>query len=227
LNTYLIDELIQAFNLGRIIKSPAVFDMDRLKWVNSQHLKNVTQSDLEIMVKNILETADPPILSPSSDTSNDMLKRVISLVTKISQSSSMELVTDARKELLAVLSYPLEETMTNDPHVSEILDDSYDTVVNALLRDFDSGVLPTGSEENFSELWKAYMKSLGKELGRKGKRLFHPVRLALTGAMSGPDVGEQLQLLSACNGVLSDAITITTIGERIKKLKSTFVKDTV
>lgn len=32
---------------------------------------------------------------------------------------------------------------------------------------------------------------------RKGKRLFHPIRLALTGSMSGPDIGEQLLLLEA------------------------------
>jgi glutamyl-tRNA synthetase len=30
----------------------------------------------------------------------------------------------------------------------------------------------------------------------KGKALFQPLRLALTGRMSGPDVGEQLQILS-------------------------------
>lgn len=37
----------------------------------------------------------------------------------------------------------------------------------------------------------------GKALTRKGKRLFHPIRLALTGSMSGPDIGEQLGLLAA------------------------------
>lgn len=34
-------------------------------------------------------------------------------------------------------------------------------------------------------------------MARKGKRLFHPIRLALTGSMSGPDIGEQLLLLEA------------------------------
>lgn len=39
------------------------------------------------------------------------------------------------------------------------------------------------------------LKATGKKLERKGKRLFHPIRLALTGSMSGPDIGEQLDLL--------------------------------
>lgn len=40
-------------------------------------------------------------------------------------------------------------------------------------------------------------QATGKTLTRKGKRLFHPLRLALTGNMSGPDIGGQLALLEA------------------------------
>jgi glutamyl-tRNA synthetase len=40
------------------------------------------------------------------------------------------------------------------------------------------------------------MKSVAKEMNVKGKRLFHPVRLALTGKMSGQDVTKQLSLLA-------------------------------
>ena len=32
-------ELIAAFDLNRIVKSSAIFDMDKLKWINSQHLR--------------------------------------------------------------------------------------------------------------------------------------------------------------------------------------------
>lgn len=46
----------------------------------------------------------------------------------------------------------------------------------------------------------------GKALTRKGKRLFHPIRLALTGSMSGPDIGGQLALLQAGKSPLYGAI---------------------
>lgn len=39
------------------------------------------------------------------------------------------------------------------------------------------------------------LQTTGKTLARKGKRLFHPIRLALTGSMSGPDIPLQLDLL--------------------------------
>jgi glutamyl-tRNA synthetase len=41
------------------------------------------------------------------------------------------------------------------------------------------------------------MKAFGKSLGRKGKQLFMPVRLAMTGRLSGPDIPKQLRLLAA------------------------------
>jgi len=40
------------------------------------------------------------------------------------------------------------------------------------------------------------VKQLGKELGRKGKKLFMPLRLAMTGRGFGPDVPAQLRLLA-------------------------------
>eukprot|EP01035_Chromulina_nebulosa_P031108 gene31108-41442_t len=36
---YSPQELISAFDLNRIVKSSAIFDMDKLKWINSQHLR--------------------------------------------------------------------------------------------------------------------------------------------------------------------------------------------
>ena len=41
---------------------------------------------------------------------------------------------------------------------------------------------------------------IGVKLNLKGKALFHPARLALTGRMSGPDIGDQIQLLKASEG---------------------------
>jgi glutamyl/glutaminyl-tRNA synthetase len=42
---------------------------------------------------------------------------------------------------------------------------------------------------------KKWIKGVGKALDCKGKRLFMPIRIALTGQMAGPDVGELLQAL--------------------------------
>ena len=81
-------------------------------------------------------------------------------------------------------------------------------------------VIVLGSEDNFTELWKAYMKEVGKTLGLKGKGLFHPVRLALTGRMSGPDVGDQLVLIHSAASVLNPSFPYVPLMERINYLKT-------
>jgi methionine--tRNA ligase beta chain len=72
--------------------------------------------------------------------------------------------------------------------------------------------------------YQKYMKALAKEKGVKGKNLFHPVRLALTGEMSGQDVTKQLSLLSmavAENSVIdSEKAGVVSFVERMERLKS-------
>jgi len=49
------DELIEAFDVDRVVKSPSIFDMDKLNWINSQHLKMKTVEELKDLVAEQLE----------------------------------------------------------------------------------------------------------------------------------------------------------------------------
>ena len=100
-------------------------------------------------------------------------------------------------------------------------------MLDRLLADAAAGALPTGAEDNFSELWKPYMKALAKELALKGKDLFHPVRLCLTGRMSGPDVGDQLRLLALAgqSGAVLPAYPLTSLSDRLAALSAFSIAD--
>lgn len=64
----------------------------------------------------------------------------------------------------------------------------------------ERGEMPTGAEPDFDGKWKEWTKALGAATGRKGKKLFMPLRLALTGALAGPDVGATVQMLAMADG---------------------------
>ena len=231
---YSPEELIAAFDMSRIIKSAAVFDMDKLKWINGQHLRALKPERIEELVAEALVKSDKgegegvaePVLAATIDRSNPQAAKFLAVASKISQ-RDMELVVDARRLVGACLRYDLEETLRSDPHVLEVLEasEAFDAIVKRLVADFDSGALPSGGEENLAELWKAYMKTLGAELGLKGKALFHPVRLALTGRMSGPEINDQLQLVALAQGVVSPTVPRVGIEERVAKLRSLSVAD--
>jgi glutamyl/glutaminyl-tRNA synthetase len=96
-------------------------------------------------------------------------------------------------------------------------------ILSALIGDYNAGSFPAVLNDTFQADFKTYIKSMGKEFTLKGKELFMPVRLALTGRTSGPDIGEQLKLVG-----LSTAAGVTTgvvgLEERIKVLSEINVK---
>ena len=67
---------------------------------------------------------------------------------------------------------------------------------------------------------QAWIKSLGKAQGRKGKRLFMPLRIALTGNMHGPDVGEILALLAAEDGDVAAPGALVPLPQRMERLRA-------
>ena len=62
------------------------------------------------------------------------------------------------------------------------------TVTNAA-----AALLPAGDLK--SEIWSAWTKSISAETGVKGKGLFMPIRLALTGRETGPEIAPLLAVM--------------------------------
>jgi glutamyl-tRNA synthetase len=83
---------------------------------------------------------------------------------------------------------------------------------------YDSGDLEKVISEG-NDAFKGWAKALGKEQTRKGKRLFMPLRIALTGSMQGPEVGEILHLLSLEDGDVADTSAYVPLPARMQMLR--------
>ena len=225
---YSPEELIAAFDLNRVIKSAAVFDMDKLRWINGQHLRAIPKGEIEKLVGETLKGGEIPLLDSTTENNGNEEKtnKFIVKAAGVAQ-KDMELVIDARRLIGNCLTFNMEDTIESDPHVLDVLSENEicEKVFSTLLKDYDAGTLPSGSEEAFSDVWKAYMKTLGKELELKGKPLFHTVRLALTGRMSGPDVGDQLNLLHLADGVVGTSVPLTNLKSRMEYLRTFSVSE--
>ncbi|CDF38648.1 Glutamyl-tRNA Synthetase, chloroplast [Chondrus crispus] len=187
---YTVEELIEVFDIHRITKSPAMFDGDKLRYINGQHLRALPSKELEDLV--LAEWKLSGVFNDTLEADSPLAQAAVALVR-----GSLELVNDANEEMQKAFAYPLDETLASgeaDELIGE--DGGFNEVASAALRAYDAGELPIGDDgEEHKGKWKKWVKAVGKEYGRKGKRLFHPLRLALTGKMSGPDVGEILQIL--------------------------------
>lgn len=195
-------ELVSKFGVERINKSPAVFDVVKLNWMNGQHIRLMPQDDQVAMVGAVLVKEG---LAASVDS--PFTAKAVELCA-----NGIELVQAASSEVRAILEYPLKENV-EDEKMKKILDDDFGEIADAVVAGFESGDLAAAVAKGE---FKGWINGVGKGLNRKGKRLFMPVRVALTGRMQGPDVGEVLGLLVA-EGAPASAVLLA---ERIEALKA-------
>jgi glutamyl-tRNA synthetase len=203
-----LDELVDAFSLERITKSPAVFDKAKLGWVNGQHLRALPPAEACALL-GAAWASDGLVSAPSGA----WVERAAALLAP-----SCELVADGVTQLRACLAYPLADG-ARDEAAAAVLADGFPDVAAYVLTSADSGALATAVAGG-ADGWKAYVKDAGKALGRKGKGLFMPLRLALTGCLHGPDIGEQLGLVETAAGNVAAADAVIPLPQRMTALRA-------
>jgi glutamyl-tRNA synthetase len=129
-------------------------------------------------------------------------------------------VADCEREMIGALTYPLPNTIASDEAASLVAEGGgFREISELVLGAYDDGSLPVGQHgDEHTAKWKAWVKGVGKQTGRKGKALFHPLRLALTGKMSGPDVGAILEVMSLAEKSYA-APTLVPLKRRIEVLR--------
>lgn len=218
------EQLISKFTLKRITKSAAVFDKNKLRWMNGQHLRALPEAELAAACTS--SWVESGLMAAATDAASSPLVSAAVALFK----TSLELVTDADSELRKVLSFPLEETLANaaaaegdenrNAAAAAVLADNFAEIASAVVSAYDSGELAQAVSS--PEGYKSWVKALGKAQERKGKRLFMPLRLALTGATAGAEVGDQLALLSLAekDGAITESSAVVPLAQRVEKLRS-------
>mmetsp|Transcript_38066 Transcript_38066/g.42911 ORF Transcript_38066/g.42911 Transcript_38066/m.42911 type:complete len:887 (-) Transcript_38066:110-2770(-) len=240
------DELIDAFELRRVVKSPSVFDMEKLRWVNQQHMKMLSLEELVELVKDQFVIEGMLI---EGATATDLALVNMAFATTTLGRERMQTTKDAVSNAKNVLGYALPATFDeqNDTEAKSMIKQGhFYNLAQRILKEYDAGEFPLpnvndpmetfqnaiganlekkdGVPCEFTKSYQAHMKKIAKEVGVKGKCLFHPVRLALTGEMSGQDVTKQLSLLTLATEkdsvIDSKKVSIVPLTERIERLRA-------
>ncbi|KAK6118702.1 hypothetical protein DH2020_047559 [Rehmannia glutinosa] len=106
------------------------------------------------------------------------------------------------------------------PESKPVLEDKLSEVAASLLIAYDRGEFNSALEEGNAG-WQKWVKSFGKSLKRKGKSLFMPLRVLLTGKLHGPDMGAGLLLVFKAGkcGEVAPQSGLVTLDERFKILR--------
>lgn len=171
------EELVEAFSLDRVSKSGAIFDTEKLAWMNGHYIKHADVDRLTEMVVPHLQQAN----LIGEDFDREWVGKLVSLYQE-QLSYAAELPQLAQQFFSDDIAY-------EDEAADVLKEEQVPTVVAAFLK--KAKELPEWSAEAI----QASLKEVQKETGFKGRALFMTVRVAVTGQAHGPDINRSLELL--------------------------------
>lgn len=175
-----LDELVRLFSLERVSKAPAVFDPERLRWMNNHYLRQRPAEEVAKLAHPHLAAAGrlPEVLS------DDQWRWLVDLVTLFQEQMGCAADIVPLSEL-----FFREDVVYNEEAKAVLAESHVPTVLAAFRReaealtDWNAGAV------------KNALKAVQKATGHKGKQLFMPIRVAVTGQTHGPDLAQTLFLL--------------------------------
>ncbi|RMG26154.1 MAG: glutamate--tRNA ligase [Methanobacteriota archaeon] len=164
-----LNELIEQFSLERVNKSGAVFDLQKLKWMNGVYIRNLDDDRYVAFTRPFLEQA-------GYDCSDEHKTREILLSLKTKIETGLDVVEKAK-------IFFIDDIEIREEDALEIIkSENSRKVIEILLN--KASQLDEINLQNF----QVVMKEVQKESGVKGKELWMPVRVALTGVTHGPEL---------------------------------------
>lgn len=174
------DEFIEMFEADRLSKSPALFDKQKLTWMNNQYVKQLPTEEVVKLALPHLQKAGRLPEELSADE-REWAERLIALYQE-QMSFGAEIVELSAQFFNDDIEYDEEaKAVLSGEQVPEVMT-AFRTKLEEL-ESFDPASI------------KAAIKAVQKETGHKGKNLFMPIRVVTTGQTHGPELQEAISLL--------------------------------
>jgi glutamyl-tRNA synthetase len=160
------DELVRLFSLDRVSSSPAVFDYEKLAWLNGVHLRNLRPDEYAQRVLTYLR-------EQGIEWDEELVREAAPLV---------------QEKIEALSQFPdyvrfLFEDVAPDPSLLDerVLDAAAETLAD--LEPFDAATIEQA------------LRALAERLELKPRQAFQPIRVAVTGSKVSPGLFESIELL--------------------------------
>ena len=176
------DTIRDNFTLERVGKPAAIFDLDKLQWMNGVYIRQTDDADLADRILPFLEREYPAALLPID---RDYLLRIVPLMRE-----RLKTLADAPD----MLSYFFEEALAYDP--ASLIQRGMDATgthaaINRAQGDLTSVSDPEFQHENLENI----LRASGKDLELSGRQFFGALRSAITGRTATPPLFEMMEVM--------------------------------
>lgn len=192
---YNLNELVEKFSLERVNKSGAVFNVEKLNWLNGEHLRSKSNEEILPQLKDEIKSSKYDL----ENFSDEYLLKII---------DAMKERVIFVKEFIEKSYYFFEKPTSYDEKVIEKRwKENTPDHLTKLAETFEN--MPSETKEDFENALRSTAESLEVGAGK----LIHPVRLAVSGTGTGPGVFDLLHIL----GKQEVIVRINTALDKIKK----------
>ena len=205
------EELIREFRLERVTSSPAIFDWEKLHWLNRHYLKTADPERVAELAWSYFVAAAwlPPQNSGPQETASAVdtwFARLLALfLPAVSQ------LDELPAKAAFVFRFNPDAARANEENAAILAAETAGKVLAAFAARVAAHAGPVTPEQ-----FKGWMNEIKTETGAKGKDLFHPVRIALTGVHSGPEFDRTIPILEE-GSHLDLPVHVLSVRERIEQ----------
>ncbi|MDO8679874.1 MAG: glutamate--tRNA ligase [Acidobacteriota bacterium] len=171
------DELARRFKLENVAHSAGVFDEDKLAWANRHYLKLTPADRLAVLAE--------PFLRQRAQIAGDLTPAARGWLEAVlpGMATSVDRLPQLADRLDTVFAFDAAATLAQGALAAELREPNATAVARALADDLQQAPRLTGKDA-----FRSAANRVKERTGQKGKALFHPIRLVLTGAGEGPEL---------------------------------------
>jgi glutamyl-tRNA synthetase len=169
------DELIEKFDLPNVGKSPAIFDMDKLLWLNDHYMKSLP---VELIADRL-----KPFIAGQGHAVPGSAKLIQIIRNLLGRAKTL-------KEMAEMARFFFGEEIEYEPAArAKFLTQSARPILERFLNDFRE--LPLLDEAS----QRALIETIAKDHGKKLVDIVQPIRVALSGKAASPGIFEVIDIL--------------------------------
>jgi glutamyl-tRNA synthetase/nondiscriminating glutamyl-tRNA synthetase len=170
-----IDELARRFSLEAVGHSAGVFDEEKLAWANRHYLKIADPTRLAELAL--------PYFNETGTTMSPDPQGLAFLASAIGMASaSVDRLSQVPPRMAPLFDYDATAALAHPPLLEEMRGEGARAVVGALAEELAAA--PRLDREKFREI----ANRVKARTSQKGKALFHPIRVVLTGRAEGAEL---------------------------------------
>jgi nondiscriminating glutamyl-tRNA synthetase len=169
-----VEELARRFAIEDVGHSPGVFDQEKLAWMNRHYMKEAAPARLA--AESMRYFLARGYVKRRTDESVEYVSSILPMAV-----GSVDRLEEIPDRVRFLFEFDAAAAMSRDEVAHVLREPAAREVVAALAREIDGPILDR-------DAFRAMANRVKGATGQKGKALFHPIRVALTGEGGGPEL---------------------------------------